>query len=107
MSGAPGTPRLVAAAAEVACLLELEAPKPGNVGRGRGLPGLGYREFVLSAGALGAAFRRHGRARVGPLVLAAVRETRRRVGTNTNLGIALLLAPLVYAAFLIALLLNY
>jgi triphosphoribosyl-dephospho-CoA synthase len=96
--GGPRTPRLVAAAAEVACLLELEALKPGNVGRGRDLPALGYREFVLSAGALGAAFRRHGRARVGPLVLAAVRETRRRVGTNTNLGIALLLAPLARAA---------
>jgi triphosphoribosyl-dephospho-CoA synthase len=98
VSGASLTPRLVAAAAEAACLLELEAPKPGNVGRGRDLPGLGYREFVLSAGALGAAFRRHGRARVGPLVLASIRETRRRVDTNTNLGIALLLAPLARAA---------
>ena len=88
----------MAAAAEAACLLELEAPKPGNVGRGRDLPGLGYRAFVLSAGALGAAFRRHGRARVGPLVLASIRATRRRVDTNTNLGIALLLAPLARAA---------
>lgn len=93
----PITPRLVAAAAEVACLLELEAPKPGNVGRGRDLPGLFYRDFVQSAGAIGAAFRRRGRARVGPLVLASIRETRRRVGTNTNLGIVLLLAPLARA----------
>ncbi len=35
-----------------------------------------------------------GRVGVGAAVLAAVRATRERVGTNTNLGIALLIAPL-------------
>jgi len=92
------TPALVAAAAETACLLEVQAPKPGNVHRGAGLPGLTYRDFVLSAEAVGAVFRHRARARVGRLVLDTVRATRRLVGTNTNLGIVLLLAPLARAA---------
>jgi len=94
------TPALVAAAAETACLLEVQAPKPGNVHRGAGLPGLTYRDFVLSAEAVGLVFRRRARARVGRLVLETVRATRRLVGTNTNLGIVLLLAPLARAATL-------
>ncbi len=89
---------MIAAAAQTACLMEVLAPKPGNVSRGRDLPGLTYRDFVLSACAIGPAFRRCGSARVGRLVLEGVRATRRHVGTNTNLGILLLLAPLARAA---------
>ena len=89
---------LVAAAAQTACLMEVMAPKPGNVSRGRDLPGLTYRDFVLSACAIGPAFHRHLRGRIGRLVLEAVRGTRRQVRTNTNLGIILLLAPLARAA---------
>ena len=88
----------VAAAAQIACLLEVMAPKPGNVSRGRDLPGLTYRDFVISATAIGEAFRRHAGGRVGRLILEAVRATRRQVETNTNLGIILLLAPLARAA---------
>lgn len=88
----------VAAAAQTACLIEVMAPKPGNVSRGRDLPGLTYRDFVLSAIAIGDAFRRHAPGRPGRLILEAVRATRRQVGTNTNLGIVLLLAPLARAA---------
>jgi triphosphoribosyl-dephospho-CoA synthase len=98
------TPRLLAAAAGAACLLEARAPKPGNVGPGRGRPkgrghrGLAYRDFVLSAQAVETVFRKRGGAPVGRLALEAVRATRRLVGTNTNLGIVLLLAPLLKAA---------
>jgi triphosphoribosyl-dephospho-CoA synthase len=91
-----------ATAAQTACLLELMAPKPGNVGRGRDLPGLTYRQLVLSAMAIGPVFRRHAGSRVGRLVLEAVRATRRHVRTNTNLGILLLLAPLARAATIAA-----
>jgi triphosphoribosyl-dephospho-CoA synthase len=91
---------MIAAAAQTACLLEVEAPKPGNVSRGHDLPGLTYRDFVLSAYAIGPAFSRFGRDRVGRLILEAVRATRRHVKTNTNLGIILLLAPLTRAAHL-------
>lgn len=92
------SPELVAAAAQCACLLEVMAPKPGNVSRGRDLPGLTYRDFVLSALALGRAFRFAHRRRVGRLILDAVRETRRLVRTNTNLGMVILMAPLARAA---------
>jgi len=88
----------VAAAAEAACLFEVQATKPGNVARGHDRPDLTYRDFVLSAAALGIVFRRRARGRVGDLVLETVRATRRHVPTNTNLGIVLLLAPLAKAA---------
>ena len=89
---------LIAAAAQSACLLDAMAPKPGNVARGRDLPGLTYRDLVLSACAIGPAFQRHARGRAGRLILEAIRTTRRHVATNTNLGIVLLLAPLARAA---------
>jgi len=94
----PRRAALIAAAAQTACLMEVMAPKPGNVSRGRDLPGLTYGDFVLSACAIGPAFHRHLRGPVGRLVLQAVRGTRRQVRTNTNLGIILLLAPLARAA---------
>ncbi len=80
----------------------MQAAKPGNVSRGHDLPGLTYRDFVLSATCIGPAFRRTSggatRAGVGRLILDAVRATRCHVKTNTNLGIILLLAPLARAA---------
>ncbi len=88
----------VAAAVETACRLELESPKPGNVSRGRDLPGLSFGAMSRSARAIAPVFARHSRARVGRLVLEAVRATRRAAHTNTNLGIVLLLAPLAKAA---------
>ncbi len=88
----------MAAAAQIACLLDVMVAKPGNVSRGRDLPGLSYRDLLLSATSIGPAFRKSGTLRVGPLVLEAIRRTRRHVRTNTNLGIALLLAPLARAA---------
>src|SRR5262249_6878594 len=78
---------VMAAAAQTACLMEVVAQKPGNVYRGRDLPGLTYRELVLSAYAIGPAFGAGAKGRVGRLVLEAVNATRRHVGTNTNLGI--------------------
>jgi triphosphoribosyl-dephospho-CoA synthase len=95
-----GRAGMVAAAAQTACLMEVQAPKPGNVSRGRDLPGLTYRDFVLSAYAIGPAFAHAARNRVGRIVFEAVRATRRHVGTNTNLGSVLILAPLARAALM-------
>jgi triphosphoribosyl-dephospho-CoA synthase len=93
------TARLVAATAEAACLLEARAPKPGNVSPGRERRNLTYRDFVVSAAILGSVFRRRAaRARVGTLVLETIRRSRAQVGTNTHLGIVLLMAPLAKAA---------
>jgi triphosphoribosyl-dephospho-CoA synthase len=80
--------------AQVACLLEATAPKPGNVHRYCDFAGTGYLDFALSALAIGPALDRAATDGVGLAVLAAVRATRALVATNTNLGMVLLLAPL-------------
>ncbi|UUO04601.1 triphosphoribosyl-dephospho-CoA synthase [Blastopirellula sp. J2-11] len=80
--------------ATLACLLEVNAPKPGNVHRGADFSNLGLNDFAASAVAIGPALDVAGQSRIGRTVLAAVRATRRVVDTNTNLGLVLLLAPL-------------
>ena len=87
----------IAAAFKAACRDELEAPKPGNVhhfapGRGKTAP-----QFMRSADAAAPALAAPG-ARVGLRILAAIEATSAAVGTNTNLGIVLLCAPLAAAA---------
>lgn len=82
---------------EDACRLEIEALKPGNVH----VFADGHR---MSAGQ----FLESARVSAGPLtdlvlsvgrrILEAIRATRDAVGTNTNLGIVLLSAPLIRAA---------
>ena len=84
--------------AQAACLLEASAAKPGNVSPGRDFHDTRFEDFVLSALAIGPALARAPEAGVGTTVLDAVRDTRRVVSVNTNLGIVLLLAPLVCAA---------
>ena len=80
--------------AELACLLEVTARKPGNVHRFADLPGLHFVEFLLSAAAIRGPLDQAVSAGVGATVLAAIEATRGVVSTNTNLGIVLLLAPL-------------
>jgi len=43
------TPGEIAAAVQLACLLEAHAPKPGNVSPGRDFADVGYGDFVASA----------------------------------------------------------
>jgi len=88
------TPAEVARAARTACILDVAAEKPGNVSLTRGFPDTTWMDFVLSAFAIVPAMTCAGFASVGDTVLRAVRDTRRLVKTNTNLGIVLLLAPL-------------
>ncbi len=85
-------------AAETACLLEVSAPKPGNVTWKNDFHDTCFEDFLLSATAVGPAFRRAAGRSVGETVLRAVRDTRGVVSVNTNLGIILLLAPLARAA---------
>jgi len=88
----------VARAATLACLVEAAVEKPGNVSPAAAFSDTTYEDFVASADAIGPALAGAERAGVGETVLRAVRETRLRVATNTNLGIVLLLAPLAKAA---------
>jgi triphosphoribosyl-dephospho-CoA synthase len=92
------TPRDVALAAQLACLLEVSSVKPGNVHPYADFADTRYEDFLLSALAIGDAMTRVHRAGVGMTVLHAIRDTRRWVCANTNLGTVLLLAPLAKAA---------
>jgi triphosphoribosyl-dephospho-CoA synthase len=87
----------LALAATLACLLEVSAEKVGNVTPTRGFADARYEDFVLSGLAIGPAIGRAAPGRVGRAVYDAVAATRRLTRTNTNLGIALLLAPLAAA----------
>jgi triphosphoribosyl-dephospho-CoA synthase len=84
--------------AQIACLMEVTARKPGNVHRFADLPALHYVDFLLSATAIAEPLDRAATTGVGQAVLAAIEATRRVVWTNTNLGIVLLLVPLAVVA---------
>ena len=88
----------IGACATLACLWEVTAPKPGNVYRGADFEDLTYADFLTSAAVVGPILERSPDEGVGATVLAAVEATRAAVGTNTNLGMLLLLAPLAAVA---------
>ncbi|MGH7174531.1 MAG: triphosphoribosyl-dephospho-CoA synthase, partial [Gemmataceae bacterium] len=89
------TPMLdVGLCTQIACIWEATARKPGNVHRYRDFDDSTYLDFLLSAAAIAPVMTTACQRRVGATVLDAVRATRRVTGTNTNLGIVLLLAPL-------------
>lgn len=85
-------------AAQLACLLEVSAQKPGNVGPGRHFPDARYEDFLASAAAIGPPMGEAGARSLGRTVRLAVEATARWTRSNTNLGIVLLLAPLARAA---------
>lgn len=80
--------------ATLACLLEVTAPKPGNVHRGADFEDLSFGDFVVAATMIGPPMEAAVNQRVGQTVLTAVEATRTASGTNVNLGMILLLAPL-------------
>ncbi len=88
----------IAALAQLACLLEASAPKPGNVSPGRHFVDLTYEDFLTSAVAIGPAFTRVADQPLGETIRQAIDMTACWTKTNTNLGIVLLLAPLAKAA---------
>lgn len=92
------TPAEVAAAGQLACLLEVSAPKPGNVSPERHFHDTRYEDFLASAVAIGPALAGAGENPLGATIHSAVEATLRWTRSNTNLGIVLLLAPLARAA---------
>jgi triphosphoribosyl-dephospho-CoA synthase len=88
----------VAAAAQLACLLEASAPKPGNVSPGRHFPDARYEDFLASAAAIGGPLSGAGTRPLGTTIRLAGESTARWTRSNTNLGVILLLAPLAKAA---------
>ena len=87
----------VAGAAQLACVLEVSAEKPGNITPRHDFHDTTYEDMLRSAIAVGPELARAGERGVGDTVLAVVQASRRAAQANTNLGIALLLAPLAKA----------
>ena len=83
--------------AQLACIWEATAKKPGNVHRFLDRDDLGYLDLLASAAAIGPALEKAWYRPVGEIVLEAIKATRNVVSTNANLGIVLLLTPLAAA----------
>jgi triphosphoribosyl-dephospho-CoA synthase len=90
------TVRAVADAAQLACVLEVSAEKPGNITPSHDFDDTSYEDMLRCAIAIGPEL--VVERGVGETVLAVVEASRRVAPANTNLGIALLLAPLAKAA---------
>lgn len=80
----------------LACLWEATARKAGNVHPTARFADVTYLDFVRSAHAIAPVLGRAANQSLGTTIFEAVRATRSAVGTNTNLGIILLLAPLAH-----------
>ena len=91
-------PLNVGVAAQLACLLEVSAPKPGNVSPGRHFADVRYEDFLASAIAIGEPMAGAGGRGVGATIRIAIEATAALTRSNTNLGIVLLFAPLARAA---------
>jgi triphosphoribosyl-dephospho-CoA synthase len=91
------TAKEIAQAVQLACVWEVCASKPGNVSRDRDFSDLTMMDFLVSAIAVGPAFERAAASTVGEIIFQAIADTRLVVRSNTNLGMVLLLAPLVKA----------
>ena len=87
----------IRAAYLAACQAELQALKPGNVHVFAEGHGMSVADFEASAEASAGPLT-HPALPVGERILRAVRRSRRATGSNTNLGILLLCAPLAAAA---------
>src|SRR6266581_3250191 len=85
---------LIGLCAQLACIWEATARKPGNVHRFRDFAETTYPDFLLSAAAIAPILDTADQRRVGETVLQCIQATRGVTQANTNLGIILLLAPL-------------
>ncbi|MEZ6096636.1 MAG: triphosphoribosyl-dephospho-CoA synthase [Pirellulaceae bacterium] len=81
----------------LACNLECSIPKVGNVHRGADFESTTLYDFLVSGSVFGNMIDSEKSASLGKIILESVKATKRAVGQNTNLGIILLIAPLVNA----------
>ena len=81
----------IGALAQVACLLEVAAPKAGNVHPARSFDDMTWMDFAVAAAAIAPVMDRAHQRSLGETVLDSVRATRAASGKNVNLGIILLL----------------
>ena len=90
--------RSIGQTASLACILEVTAPKPGNVHRGADFEDCTLNDFLASGVAIAPHMERAGQVPVGETILRSIEATLTVTTANTNLGIVLLLAPLGAAA---------
>lgn len=83
-------------AIQYACVLEATAPKAGNVHPVAKFDDLCFADFV-SAAEIAASELTAASSGLGDRVYSLIEQTRRKTNTNVNLGIALLLGPIVLA----------
>jgi triphosphoribosyl-dephospho-CoA synthetase len=88
----------IVAQAQLACLLEASARKPGNVSPGRHFADTRYEDFLASAAAIGGPLAGVAERPLGATIRLTIEATARFTRANTNLGIVLLLVPLARAA---------
>jgi triphosphoribosyl-dephospho-CoA synthase len=81
-----------------ACMAELTAIKPGNVHMFADGHGMVVQDFIQSANVSAPVISKSGLT-VGQRILNATQATWSEVGCNTNLGIVLLTAPMIQAAY--------
>jgi triphosphoribosyl-dephospho-CoA synthase len=81
-----------------ACMAELSAVKPGNVHLFADGHGMVVQDFIKSADASAQCIATQNLS-VGERILSAIKSTWDAVGCNTNLGIVLLVAPMVKAVY--------
>lgn len=77
-----------------ACLLEVRAPKPGNVHPQAAFDDLNYDDFVQSTSIVAPILSQAGRRGPAISVLDAAQASHAQLGRNAQMGIILLLAPL-------------
>jgi triphosphoribosyl-dephospho-CoA synthase len=91
------TPEQLAAIYKNACMVELQALKPGNIHVFADGHGMTIQDFIKSAD-VSAAVIAEPNLTVGERIFRAIDVTQKAVGMNTNLGLVLLCAPLIHAA---------
>jgi len=88
----------IAECVTLAAIMEATSAKPGNVHRGADFEDVSYPDFILAAVAIGPILGAADHTQLGSRALRAVQATQTWIGSNANLGIVLLLAPLALAA---------
>lgn len=78
----------------LACIMEVCAPKGGNVHPGASFDDVTHQDFIASAVAIAPILNVAASQSIGQTIHDCVVATQEVVGSNTNLGIILLLAPL-------------
>jgi len=91
------TAEALAQCAELACILEVQADKPGNVTLQKSFADTNACDYLRAAKALALNIPQNLNSGLGEMILTLVKTTRKETRGNPNLGIILLFSPLLLA----------